>query len=64
MNSNVNPQGLTNIYWKTFQNSGKVDDFLRYADSKKKFQGAQNFERPIQQNSGFSSSVGQTGRLQ
>ena len=35
MNSNVNPQGLTNIYWKTFQNSGKIDDFMRYMNSKK-----------------------------
>ena len=34
MRNKINPQGLANIYWKSFQNSGHIDDFLRYAKEK------------------------------
>ena len=57
MNKNINEQGLKNIYWKAFENSGKVHDFLAYANRK-------GFENGNSTNSGFNSSVEQTGRLQ
>ena len=57
MNTQINPQGLANIYWKSFENSGKIDDFMRYAKQKEQ-------NNAIYHNIGFSNPQSQTGGFQ
>ena len=57
MNNNINEQGLKNIYWKSFEKSGKINDFLAYA-------GKKGFENGKSQTDGFSNQIEQTGRFQ
>jgi hypothetical protein len=48
MNSNINEQGLKNIYWKNFEKTGKINDFLAYVNHK-------GFENGKSENSGFNN---------
>jgi len=57
MNNNINEQGLKNIYWKAFENTGKINDFLAYANQK-------GFENGTSQTSGFNNTVEPAGGLQ
>ncbi|GHV17572.1 hypothetical protein FACS189425_04110 [Clostridia bacterium] len=50
--NDINPQGVINVYWSAFENSGNVHDFLKY----KYAEGAIN--------AGIDTSSFQTGRPQ
>ena len=56
-NNQIHPQGLANIYWKSFENSGHIDDFLRYAKEKE-------HQNAIYHNNGFNNPLLQTGGFQ
>ena len=57
MKTEINPQGLANIYWKSFENSGKVNDFLRYVKEKE-------HQNAIYHHGGFNNPLHQTAQFQ
>ncbi|MCL2739904.1 MAG: hypothetical protein FWE47_01735 [Oscillospiraceae bacterium] len=59
MNNNINEQGLKNIYWKAFEKSGKINDYLAFANQKEAPSG-----KNVSENPGFSGAVDPAGRLQ
>ena len=60
MKAQINEQGLKNIYWKNFEKTGKINDFLAYANHQR---GIMN-GKDVSDNQGFSGSVNPSGGFQ
>ena len=45
--NDLNSKGVVNVYWSAFENSGRINDFLKYKTSQKGVDGEPNeVQRP------------------
>ncbi|MDR1100834.1 MAG: hypothetical protein LBL34_00495 [Clostridiales bacterium] len=60
INNEVNPNGVVNVYWSAFENTGNIHDFLKYKQAGRGAEFANGTGTARVTGGGISNPLGET----